>query len=112
MGLDTDGYPLEESLENLKSWDYFNRSLADFLKLWNDTWWSPSWGWRFTRRRLYVSTGGWSGNEETIDYIYRNFLFWSLHWVSTRRGGHYTFELPAKVIKEARSLGCVEQGVE
>lgn len=122
MSLDSDGYPTQESLDAIKDWDYVKgiwndqgqkdyHGFIEFIKLWNETWWTPSWGWSFTKRRLYVSTGGWSGNEETIEYVMDNHLFWSQHWVSTRRGGHFIFELPEKVIREAKKV-CVYSGGE
>lgn len=45
-----------------------------------------------TKRRYYISTGGWSGCEEIIHEIKQNYLFWALCWISTTRGGHYIFE--------------------
>ena len=41
-----------------------------------------------------ISTGGWSGNEELVGAMMRNMMFFALCWQSSRRGGHYTFELP------------------
>ena len=47
-----------------------------------------------TKRRgryLHLSTGGWSENESIISDLQNNYLFWTMHWVSSRRGGHYLF---------------------
>lgn len=38
-----------------------------------------------------ISTGGWSGNEDIIEAMQDNQVFWSLHWLESRRGGHYKF---------------------
>ena len=42
---------------------------------------------------LELHTGGWSGNEDIIDKL-SDTLFWMICWESTRRGGHYYFEIP------------------
>jgi hypothetical protein len=55
-----------------------------------------SWGWHELKeddRTTYsISTAGWSGNEGIIKAMQGNIL-WSLFWVSSRRGGHYEFEV-------------------
>lgn len=45
-------------------------------------------------RKLYLSTGGWSGNEDIIVSLQQNFLFWSMYWERSVRGGHYRFIIP------------------
>lgn len=39
-------------------------------------------------------TGGWSGNEDILDALGKNFVFWSQCWKSSHRGGKFVFELP------------------
>lgn len=51
--------------------------------------------------RFHFSTGGWSGHEEMIEELKRTW-FWTMFWESSRRGGHYVFEIPAEK-KEGRS---------
>ena len=41
---------------------------------------------------LELHTGGWSGNEEIIDALGRNKMFWMLYWQKSERGGHYWFK--------------------
>lgn len=41
-----------------------------------------------------VSTGGMSDNETLIGGMMDNFLFWSLCWESSSKGGHYVFRIP------------------
>ena len=45
-----------------------------------------------TVTRYTITTGGWSGNEELIGAMQRNWLLWNVTWVQSRRGGHYIFE--------------------
>ena len=97
-----DGYPTDDELEKVKNWDGIGDSqgLIDFLE---SIWRWPDWGitkkrgrtqvFRKPCIRLYISTGGWSGNEDIIKVLQSNF-FWSIFWVSSRRGGHYEFEIP------------------
>lgn len=47
----------------------------------NDTW-------------LVISTGGLSDHEKIIEALGRT-LFWQLYWESSKRGGHYGFNLNA-----------------
>lgn len=90
---DEDGYPTDEELERVRTWDVQDPAgCFDFIK---SLWWAPDWGWQEEsesgRRRYHLSTGGWSGNESLIDAMQGNFL-WTLTWQSSRRGGHYVFE--------------------
>ena len=39
----------------------------------------------------YISTAGWSGNEEIIFYMMQNHVWWMMFWEQSRRGGHYIF---------------------
>lgn len=86
-------YPTEEELARVESWpnaDDFE-ALMEYVK---SLWWAADWGWSQKGRRYYVSTGGWSGNEDLIGAMGRNFVFWVLCWESSRRGGHYRFKIP------------------
>ena len=99
---DHDGYPTDDELEKVKNWDAVSdpHGLVDFLE---SVWHWPDWGIRkedgeteFSQKRclkLFLSTGGWPDNEFIIEVLQSN-SFWSLFWVSSRRGGHYEFEIP------------------
>ena len=90
--LDEHGYPLEESLDALKDFDPIKQTKADFLKLLSETWkwWKPE---CVDGDRLRLATGGWSGNEETMTALRKNFLFHGLCWQSSHRGGLHIYDL-------------------
>jgi hypothetical protein len=101
--LDDDGYPTAEALEIIELWSSYDDPTGwfEFIKqLWN----MVEWGWEVTRQphpdhpevavdRYYISTGGWSGNEDIIHAMMKNNILWNFYWVSSRRGGHYVFEV-------------------
>lgn len=93
-------YPHETDIEKIKSWDY--RDLTGLLTFVESIWAYAEWGWRRRGRTYRVSTAGWSGNEEIIGALKENFMFWSVCWQSSRRGGHYVFKVP--VIKELKHV--------
>lgn len=105
---DSDGYPTEEELTRIRDWpsdDPFG--WFTFIKL---VWWQPGWGWKESGgvdnqghiRQYFISTGGWSGNEEIIHAMRDNFILWTLTWESHRRGGHYEFRVPRREARDAR----------
>lgn len=93
MELDDDGYPTEQTLEEVRTWEAGDGpGLLTHLRAvwWNgETLVSPPVSeedcWRF-------STGGWSGNEALIEAMLNNKMWFWLHWISSRRGGHYEFD--------------------
>lgn len=99
--LDGDGYPTESALERIRKWSWKDfRGLWLFLK----SIWSypdraverrvlPSEEWFLGDSNCYLSTGGWSGNEDVIGALRRNPLFWSFCWRASRAGGHYWFHI-------------------
>lgn len=89
---DKDGYPTEATLDAIKQWPY-----SDFVGLMGfcgDAWHWPD-HWEPNGRRIEAHTGGWSGNESIINALGENFIFWTMCWQESKRGGHYVFELPA-----------------
>jgi len=89
---DMSGYPDEEDLERIRKWSHDDLlGLVDFVR---ERWTFADWGWKLEACGLLsVSTGGWSGNEELIGALQGNYPFWGLCWESSRRGGHFTFDL-------------------
>jgi hypothetical protein len=49
----------------------------------------------FKRRvmKLELHTYGWSGNEDIIISLRKNYMFWSTSWQKSIRGGHYYFDI-------------------
>jgi hypothetical protein len=91
--LDDDGYPTEETLRTVETWDCIGRqSKFDLLDYVRKAWYAPEY-FRFKDGEFRVSTVGWSGNEDLIYSMQRNFIFWGMCWVQARRGGHYIFEV-------------------
>ena len=95
------GYPTEDELKKLAEL----KAPDQIIKCLEYIWWMADWGlvkhWgRSSLRRkkvlkLELHTGGWSGNEEIIGVL-KGHSFWMFFWESSRRGGHYYFEIPAE----------------
>ena len=103
--MDSDGYPLPETLARLADWQINSYEDCEDLLAWLQTIWKwndyikpakrrqrSSKGGRLYRT-WYVSTGGWSGHEEIIGILQENYVFWGFAWYSSRRGGHYEFRV-------------------
>jgi len=94
--LDENFYPDEKSLKEIKEWDILKQGVQGLLDLVAE---NTNWADRQIRVtskrviRFEYHTGGWSGNEDVIDALRRNFLFWSLFWEKSTRGGHYYFKI-------------------
>ena len=105
-------YPTDEDLSRIRSWGWswasYNSSfpsyqeVLSFMDFVRSCWWNPEWGWSEEDteselgnkvHRYSLSTGGWSGNESLIDAMQGNWFFWTF-WISSRRGGHFVFEIP------------------
>lgn len=105
------GYPTEEELKNIEEWDLDQKPVSGLLELVEKLWRWADWGFRkrigfsgtIQRRKvlkLELHTGGWSGNEEIIDALMRNTVFWSQYWEKSIRGGHYYFEIPVRHLSD------------
>jgi len=94
--LDDNNYPDEESLKQIKEWDILTQGIEGLLNLIED---NTNWADRQISRtgkrviRYEYHTGGWSGNEDVIGALRHNFLFWSMYWERSTRGGHYYFRI-------------------
>lgn len=89
-------YPTEDDLKKITEWPTDYASLFDFIRsIWN----YAEWGFTVDGDTYSLSTGGWSGNEEIIGAMRDNQMFWMQAWESSRRGGHYEFQLPKHLTK-------------
>lgn len=88
--LDEDGYPTDEALEFIESYDITKDDPNGLIKFIEDIWYFGDWGFKRDGDKLELHTGGWSGNESIIYSLQKNF-FWTLFWDTSQRGGHYFF---------------------
>lgn len=108
--LDEYGYPTEEALDIIANWWIapdgkfkITKTFSELMDFIKTLWHAPDYGWQEKEephelwsekmvKRWYISTGGWSGNEDIIRAMQKADWLWSLNWVQSRRGGHYIFE--------------------
>jgi hypothetical protein len=114
--LDDDGYPTQEALDVIEKWvDFTEKGKREWFEFINSIWHLKSWGWSSgeatdehdNRRKITlfeISTAGWSGNESIIAAMQQNFL-WTITWVQSRRGGHYTFEIQHEEEDDDKQVG-------
>ena len=104
----TGRYPTQSELRRIRTWpmeDGYRELMAYVRGIWE----YADWGWRETGRRpaevakwkhkpgqryYDISTGGWSGNEDIMGALERNWMFMSLCFERHRVGGHYLFVVP------------------
>ena len=100
--LDENNYPDEASLEQIENYDVLTRDVEGLLTLIED---NTNWADRQTHRQgknvidYRYNTGGWSGNEDVIDALHHNFIFWSMFWRQSNAGGHYKFKIDKRLLK-------------
>lgn len=91
--MDKNGYPDKSELKTIREWDWHDfvglmGYIEDVLKY-------AGYGYFYRGRKYYrLSTGGWSGNESIIAALQENVMFWNCYWESSKRGGHYVFQVP------------------
>lgn len=83
-------YPSEKDLEKITNWDF--QDSEGLIKFVEFLWSYPSYI-KKENGKWFLSTGGWSGNEDVVDALQRNMTWWASHWESSRRGGHYEFRI-------------------
>ena len=96
-------YPTDEMIERIRAWEFTARDsfeqFMSYVRAAGHYWTGElTFGWYQDGRRYEVSTGGWSGNEEIVGAMQANLVFWAVCWQSSRRGGHFVFDLPDPVI--------------
>ena len=93
-------YPTDEDLGLISNWSI--KDITGWFDYVQSVWALTKWKIEdatddITERpvtRYTISTGGWSGNEELIGAMQRNWLMWNVTWVQSNRGGHYIFQDP------------------
>ena len=86
-----DAYPTEEELLRIEKWPYDDcRGLFDFIE---PLWINYGRILRPNPDTFDLATGGWSGNEDIIQAMRKNVMFWSICWQLSERGGRYVFEV-------------------
>lgn len=118
--MDNQGYPTANELNDITAWthsfsgeDMASEAMQFFERIASEMWNYSEWGveWKddehdFTHepvRKLYISTAGWSGNEEVIQAIQSNWQL-MMYWEQSRRGGHYIFEFKLPQPGETNAL--------
>lgn len=99
--LDDEGYPMQALLDRIEHWPW--QEFEALVALLPTVWRYAEIGYYeigtitekegCERKRLHLSTGGWSGNESILRALQRNSLFWMTSFEEHRRGGHYIFDL-------------------
>jgi hypothetical protein len=108
--MDEEGYPTGEQLDQIATWPA--EDFKGWMRFVSGLWMYPEWGWKERDGIYQISTAGWSGNESLISAMETNFILWSLHWYSHRRGGHYVFvsreNEPEDIPKELYKQGLLD----
>ena len=90
-------YPEESVLRKIKKYDIMKDGVDGLLDLVHENWkYADEGGFRLTGkkvRKLELITLGWSGNEDVINALGKNLMFWPLYWTKSVRGGHHWFEI-------------------
>ena len=98
-------YPTEKELKFISNWASDSWDFMPFMEFIESIWRMADWGFRKKGRLFWLSTGGWSGNEDILHAMRKNKnLFWIVCWQSSRRGGHYRFHVP-KIKKSKENNG-------
>lgn len=97
------GYPSKDDLYKVQHWDFKDvRGLFDFIE---DSDGMQAYGsFRRTimpdgRERIRIATGGWSGNEDMMSALERNFIVYSSYWKLSARGGLEVYIIPSEEVK-------------
>ena len=81
-------YPTEAELDLISKWDNDYHALMEYVK---DRWKYDV--FKRTGNRYRLATMGWSGNEDIIQALQENAMFWIQCWRMSKRGGLYLFEV-------------------
>lgn len=96
-------YPTEEELKYIREFDLPDKPVSELLDFIEQIWEYGDLGFIRSKHKLVLHTYGWSGNEDIIEALMQNFLFWALYWSVSKRGGHYYFN-DSSVSKESKGF--------
>ena len=100
MKTDASGYPDEAELDKIRKW--FMDDAMGLIQFINELWkYADNGYFKFTTGHLELHTAGWSGNEDIVEALMDNKMFWLLFWEKTERGGHYYFN-DSRVAKDLK----------
>ena len=90
------GYPSDEILAYIAKWEpAIEFDFKPLMDLIGRIWAYPDCFYADPYNRTYaLLTAGWSGNEDIIQALRNNLLFWTMCWMSSHRGGKHVFVLP------------------
>lgn len=94
--MNDDGYPEDAELEQIRTWSpgpkwSGSEPWLGILGLVYDAWNHDMGRADWSGQILTLVTGGWSGNEEVLGALEDNRCARSMLWLSSHRGGRYTF---------------------
>jgi hypothetical protein len=93
---DGNGYPSKDGLKLLSDWNVVREDVSTLLIVIEKMWRGNKSAYKLTGNRvqhLELHTGGWAGNEEIIDALIQNTIFWGRYWRTQKQGGHYFFTI-------------------
>ena len=89
-------YPTGTELRYIKNYDLAQKHPFGLIEFIQEIWWNAGTGVVIKGKRVKrveLHTWGWSGNEDIVGALSSNFIFWSLYWQKSYRGGHYYFKV-------------------
>ncbi len=102
------GDPSEDELSRVSQWDF--KDPLGWMAFIHSIWKYADAGYFDDIGSIYyISTAGWSGNERIIQAMKKSVL-WQVHWLSSRRGGHYCFEFKGFVNEGAVTIASNLRG--
>ena len=108
--------PTEEQLAKIRDWHYSD--FPGLMRYIEDEVWIRDMGWFQNTNPMLeevfdqdaddghywaCATGGWSGNEEIIEALQENVMFWACCWCGSMKGGYHEWH-----VKPLKCNGCNE----
>lgn len=86
-------YPTKKELTAIKKYDIL-QGISGLLEL-IEPHFAKYGRYEYDKGKLMLATGGWSGCEDVMSALHNNvFMFWSVCWHQSDRGGLYKFRIP------------------